>query len=59
MRTKGIKVYFTIDAGPNVHLICRSKDVIKIKALLLKDLQIKKIIINRFATRRIYCFYKL
>lgn len=36
-REKGLSVYFTIDAGPNVHLICQAKDekevVKRIKAL--------------------------
>lgn len=36
-REEGLSVYFTIDAGPNVHLICEAKDedavVKKVKAL--------------------------
>jgi diphosphomevalonate decarboxylase len=26
LREKGFPAYFTIDAGPNVHVICRSED---------------------------------
>lgn len=46
-RKKGLLVYFTIDAGPNVHLICLAKDEKKVynKARKIKD--IKKVIINK------------
>lgn len=51
-RKNGLPVYFTIDAGPNVHIICESKhedEVVRaIKALRLSSGQaIKDMIINR------------
>jgi len=45
-REVGIPVYFTIDAGPNVHLICLKKDEKEI-VKRLKKLKIKKIIVNQ------------
>jgi len=45
-REAGIPVYFTIDAGPNVHLICLKKDVKEV-VKRLKKLKIKKIIVNK------------
>ncbi|KKR90626.1 MAG: Diphosphomevalonate decarboxylase [Candidatus Woesebacteria bacterium GW2011_GWD1_41_12] len=46
-REAGLETYFTIDAGPNIHVICRSKDVRKVKTKLEKIQGVKKIIINR------------
>lgn len=46
-RDKGIPVYFTIDAGPNVHLICREKDEGRVIERLRKIRGIKKIIVNK------------
>lgn len=34
MREKGIKCFFTMDAGPNVHVICQGKDESKVKKIL-------------------------
>lgn len=31
LRESGLEAYFTIDAGPNVHLICHSNDMKKVK----------------------------
>jgi diphosphomevalonate decarboxylase len=31
-RADGVPVYFTIDAGPNVHLICEAANAAKVKA---------------------------
>lgn len=45
-RDTGLPVYFTIDAGPNVHLICQGKDENRVSKKL-KSLGIKKIIINK------------
>lgn len=36
MREKGLACYFTMDAGPNVHVICRGKDEAKIRRILEK-----------------------
>jgi diphosphomevalonate decarboxylase len=33
-RNDGLAVYFTIDAGPNVHLICEAKDAAAVAACL-------------------------
>lgn len=46
LRQDGIPVYFTINTGHDVHLICRKKDTQKIKGYLEKEKVIKKIIIN-------------
>ncbi|WP_226037291.1 diphosphomevalonate decarboxylase [Aquibacillus saliphilus] len=35
LRSKGIKAYFTIDAGPNVKVICQQKDEQVVRDLLL------------------------
>lgn len=45
-RDKGLPVYFTIDAGPNVHLICLSKDKGEIIRELKKVGGIKEMIVN-------------
>jgi diphosphomevalonate decarboxylase len=45
-RDTGLPVYFTLDAGPNVHLICLNKDKKKL-ILKLKNLNIKGIIVNQ------------
>lgn len=46
-RNKGLLVYFTIDAGPNVHLICEGKNEEEVfkKAKVIKG--VKDIIINK------------
>jgi diphosphomevalonate decarboxylase len=36
MREKGIGVFFTMDAGPNVHAICLQKDSSKIRKIINK-----------------------
>lgn len=45
-RDQGLESYFTIDAGPNVHIICRKQNVDKVKAKLVKLAGIKQVIIN-------------
>ncbi len=45
-RGQGLESYFTIDAGPNVHIICREQNVDKIKARLVRFVGIKQVIIN-------------
>lgn len=47
LREKGIACYFTIDAGPNVHVICRGKDAAKIKKSLTKVKSVLFVIPNR------------
>jgi len=41
-RKAGLPVYFTIDAGPNVHLICEAKN----ESALIKQLTGREIIVN-------------
>jgi len=44
-REKGLECYFTIDAGPNVKVICLQKDEKEINKRLLKLKEVKKTII--------------
>ena len=44
MRDAGINAYFTVDAGPHVHVICQAKDVESVKAALGELSGIKTII---------------
>lgn len=46
-REKGINAYFTIDAGPNVHIICQGKDEKRIRKRLKNIAGIKKVIVNK------------
>lgn len=46
-RSKGIEVYFTIDAGPNVHVICEEKNLEKVKAKVNLIASVKRILVNR------------
>lgn len=46
-RDEGLPVYFTIDAGPNLHLICESKNEQKILNKIKSISEIKEIIINK------------
>ncbi|MBP8591593.1 diphosphomevalonate decarboxylase, partial [Candidatus Shapirobacteria bacterium] len=46
-REEGLPVYFTIDAGPNVHLVCQKRDEKKVEAKLRKIKGVKKIILNK------------
>lgn len=49
LREKGILCYYTMDAGPNVHVICLEKDEIKVKNSLKKLKSPIKIISNKAA----------
>ncbi|MBL4935886.1 diphosphomevalonate decarboxylase [Clostridium sp. YIM B02515] len=44
LRMSGIKVYFTIDAGPNVKVLCLPKDEQKVSDTLMKLPAVKQII---------------
>jgi diphosphomevalonate decarboxylase len=46
-RSGGIEAYFTIDAGPNVHIICEGKSLDALKKKLAADHSIQKILINK------------
>lgn len=48
-RSHGVPVYFTIDAGPNVHLICEAKDEQKVAAKVKEAFGALPLIINRVA----------
>jgi len=47
LRVKGIKGYYTMDAGPNVHIICRQKDVDIINKTIKRVPGVKSTIINK------------
>lgn len=49
LREEGIEAYFTIDAGPNVHIICEGKNVIGIKRRLKEIKGLKSVIVNKVA----------
>jgi diphosphomevalonate decarboxylase len=46
-REEGLLAYFTIDAGPNVHVICQSKDEEEINERLKKLSLVKFTIVNK------------
>ncbi len=46
-REEGLPVYFTIDAGPNVHLICEGKDAQKVSRKVHELAGVEKVIINK------------
>lgn len=46
LRKMGQEVYFTIDAGENVHLICKKKDWPKIYDYFKNQPEVKEIIVN-------------
>lgn len=50
LQENNINVYFTMDAGPNVKLLCESKDAQKIKEYLLKQYEEKQIVVSKAAT---------
>lgn len=45
-RAEGIPVYFTINTGQDIHLICEQKNVKKIQAKLRQLKEVKEIIVN-------------
>ena len=45
-RADGLAVYFTLDAGPNVHLICVSKDVDQVAELARAVPDVQQVIVN-------------
>jgi diphosphomevalonate decarboxylase len=47
LRIKGIKGFYTMDAGPNVHIICRQKDVETINKIIKKISGVKSTIVNK------------
>ncbi|MCK8606535.1 diphosphomevalonate decarboxylase [Apilactobacillus ozensis] len=47
LRENGVECYFTMDAGPNVKIICKSKDIKKIKAALTKTFNDEQIVVSK------------
>ncbi len=45
-RNEGLLVFFTLDTGQDIHLICERKNVEKVKAKLKQVEEVKKIIVN-------------
>ncbi len=45
-RADGLPVYFTLDAGPNVHLICESKDADRVAALAREVQDVQEVLMN-------------
>ncbi len=45
-RDEGLLVYFTLDTGQDIHLICEAKSVNKVKAKLTQIEEVKDIIVN-------------
>jgi len=52
-RSEGLRVHFTIDAGPNVHLLCEQRDEKAISAMLVEMAEVRHVIVNApgFAAR--------
>ena len=45
-RSDGLAVYFTLDAGPNVHLICEAKDAEQVAAHARAVSDVQQVIVN-------------
>lgn len=45
-RADGLAVYFTLDAGPNVHLICEAKDAERVASLVRAIAGVQQVIVN-------------
>ncbi len=45
-RSGGLESYFTIDAGPNVHVLCLAKDALKIERRLAAIEGVQRVIVN-------------
>lgn len=46
-RAEGLEVYFTLDAGPNVHLICRAGDQTEVEKRLTAMEEVREVIVNQ------------
>jgi diphosphomevalonate decarboxylase len=46
-RSGGLESYFTIDAGPNVHVLCLAKDALKLEQRLSGIEGVQKVIVNQ------------
>lgn len=47
LREEGIECYFTIDAGPNVHIICEENNAAKIENIFSKIAGVRKVLVNK------------
>lgn len=47
LRESGLECYFTIDAGPNIHVICEEKNLNVIREALGKTPGVKNILVNK------------
>jgi diphosphomevalonate decarboxylase len=45
-RSEGIAVYATVDAGPNVHLICEAKDEVAVRNKVQSFFGVKEILVS-------------
>jgi mevalonate pyrophosphate decarboxylase len=45
-RREGLEVYFTVNTGQDIHIICRKSDIEKLEKRLSQIPEIKKIIPN-------------
>ncbi len=45
-REEGLAVYFTLDAGPNVHLICEGKNAERVAELTRRVPEVQQVIVN-------------
>lgn len=45
-RTDGLEVYFTVNTGQDIHLICQKKDIAKLEKLLIQIPEVTKTIVN-------------
>lgn len=46
-RDEGVEVYFTIDAGPNVHLICENKNEKAVRSKIRELKDVERVIVNK------------
>lgn len=47
LRDRGVECYFTIDAGPNIHVICEFKNAKGIQTALSKVKGVKSVLLNK------------
>ena len=47
MRQEGLSAFFTIDAGPNVHVVCPSKDEEQVAGILRRMTEVESVITDR------------
>jgi len=46
LRKDGLPVYFTINTGQNIHIICENKNVLRVEEILQKIPEVKEILVN-------------